>query len=289
MHSSGDVVLITGASSGFGRLAAQVLTCHNFRVFGTSRRARPNANGLFEMVPLDVQSDESVQACVEMVLERAGQIDVLINNAGYGFSGALEETSLAEAKALFETNFFGTVRMVKAVLPHMRKQQRGRIINISSVVGLVGVPFEGFYAASKHALEGYTETLRYEVRPFNIHVSIIEPAGFETNFASAQQKASMQIEDYGETRDRAVQILEQDLLQGGPDAILVAETMLRIVQSPAPRLRYMVGNEVSVIDISRRLLPGAVVEWMMRSLFKLDNQPMVEEGMSSFTRWVRRL
>lgn len=290
MHTNGDVVLITGASSGFGRLTAQLLACHNFRVFGTSRRASPGSSaGIFEMLPLDVQSDESVHGCVEIVLKRAGRIDVLINNAGYGLSGAAEETTMDEAQALFETNFFGSVRMVNAVLPYMRQQQHGHIINLSSVVGMAGVPFEGFYAASKHAIEGYSESLRYEVRPFNIHVSMIEPAGFETNFGSALQKASVPIEAYAEVRERAVSVLEEDMLQGGADPILIAAIVLRILQSPAPRLRYPAGNDAFVMAACKRLLPDVALEFMMRSLFKLDTRPLVEEGMGAFTRWVRGL
>jgi NAD(P)-dependent dehydrogenase (short-subunit alcohol dehydrogenase family) len=290
MQTSGDVVLITGASSGFGRLTAQLLACHNYRVFGTSRRARAGASaGIFEMLPLDVRSDESARACVEMVLERAGRIDVLINNAGHGLSGAAEEATIAEAQALFETNFFGTVRMVNAVLPHMRQQQRGRIINLSSVVGMVGIPFEGFYSASKHAVEGYSESLRYEVRPFNIHVSIIEPAGFETNFGSTLQKASAPIEAYAEVRERAVRVLEEDMLQGGADPIVIAAIVLRILQSAAPKLRYPAGNDAFVVAACKRLLPDVALEFMMRSLFKLDAHPLAAEGMSVFTRWVREM
>jgi len=172
------IVLITGASSGVGQSTARLLSKEGHGVFGTCRNpARAEAIPSVEMLALDVCSDESVVACVKAVAARAGRIDVLVNNAAYELSGAAEEISLAEAKAQFETNFFGVIRMVKAVLPIMRRQKQGQIINIGSLAGVSSIPFMGFYSASKFALEGFTEALRLEVEPFNIHVSLTE-AGF---------------------------------------------------------------------------------------------------------------
>src|SRR5215510_11032124 len=160
------VVLITGASSGVGRSTAGLLSQRGYRVFGTSRH--PGAAGptpAVELLPLDVRADDSVRQCVEAVVNRTGRLDVLINNAGYELAGALEELSSEEARAQFETNFFGVVRMVNAALPLMRKQKHGHIVNVSSLTGLTAIPFLGIYYASKFALEGYTEALRHEVRP----------------------------------------------------------------------------------------------------------------------------
>src|SRR5574341_1645225 len=170
--SERKVVLVTGASSGIGQAIARLLAQKGFIVFGTSRNPLDGEkmSGL-EVLPLEVRSDDSVQACVNAVLTKAGRLDILINNAGYEVASALEETSIAEAKSQFETNLFGVMRMVKAVLPLMRQQHGGQIINIGSIVGLVPVPFLGAYSARKFAVEGYTEILRHEVRPFNIRRS----------------------------------------------------------------------------------------------------------------------
>jgi short-subunit dehydrogenase len=173
-----QTVLVTGASSGIGRATARLLAERGFTVFGTARKPSPPDEGAksgVTMVALDVRSDESVRACVEQVVAKAGRLDVLVNNAGYSLTGAAEETSVEEAKAQLETNFFGAVRMVNAVLPGMRKAEAGKIINISSLAGSTAIPYSGFYSASKFALEGYSESLWYEVRPFGISVSLVEP------------------------------------------------------------------------------------------------------------------
>src|SRR5690606_35507590 len=164
MSTNPKVVLITGASSGLGRATARLLAERGYRVFGTSRRPPADApTGGVEPLALDVCADASVAACVQTVLARAGRIDALINNAGYELGGALEEATLEEAQRQFETNFFGAVRMIRAVLPAMRRQGGGRIVNVSSLAGLAPVPFLGLYSASKFALEGYSEALRHEV------------------------------------------------------------------------------------------------------------------------------
>src|SRR5262245_12861709 len=169
------VVLITGASSGVGQSTARLLSQHGFKVFGTSRNpAAADRIAGVEMLSLDVRADDSAGTCVEAIVQQAGSLDVLINNAGYVLAGALEELSSEEARAQFDTNFFGVVRTVNAVLSLMRKQKRGHIINVSSLTGLTAAPFLGIYSASKFALEGYTEAVRQEVKHFNIHVSVTE-------------------------------------------------------------------------------------------------------------------
>jgi len=175
------VVLITGVSSGIGRETAQLLAERGARVFGTVRdlgRAEPIAK--VELVLMDVTDDKSVKDGAESVLENAGRIDILINNAGYSIAGGLEETSIEEARQLFETNFFGALRVIQAVLPSMRRNGYGRIVNISSMLGVLPGPFRGMYVASKHALEGYTKTLDHEVRTFGIRAALVEPVYTKT-------------------------------------------------------------------------------------------------------------
>ncbi len=174
------VALVTGASSGFGQLTAARLVASGYRVFGTSRDAQASSAPGVEMLVLDVRSEESVQACVAELLQRAGRLDLLVNNAGQTHASLAEETDPAQARDVLETNFWGAVRVTNAVLPTMRKQRSGHIINVSSLAGLLGTPGQAFYSASKFALEGYSEALSIELQPFHIHVSLIEPGFFNT-------------------------------------------------------------------------------------------------------------
>lgn len=169
-----QVALVTGASSGIGFETASLLAARGCRTFGTSREPEKRAGPKgVEMLKLDVRSDDDARAVVDAIHQREWRLDILVNNAGFGLFGAIEETSLQEAREQLETNFWGAVRMIANVLPHMRERRSGRIINISSVLGFMAVPFQGFYVASKHALEGYSEVLSLEVRPFGIHVVLI--------------------------------------------------------------------------------------------------------------------
>ena len=179
------IALVTGVSSGVGRATAALLSERGFRVFGTMRRPNQTNGELrnVELIALDVRENESVRSCLQRVLDQAGRIDALVNNAGYTLIGALEETSLQEAKEVFETNFFGVLQMSQAALPKMREQGYGRIVNVGSVAGFLPMPYQGIYAASKHALEGYSESLDHEVRQFGVRVSVIEPGFVRTNIA----------------------------------------------------------------------------------------------------------
>src|SRR5947209_10083990 len=180
---TGRVALVTGASSGIGEAAARALVSAGFTVYGTSRRATAGEKrGEVVFLPLDVTDDESVSDVVREVLDRSGRIDVLVNNAGLGVAGAAEESSLEQARALFDTNLFGAIRMTRAVLPHMREQRSGRIINVSSIVCLIPVPYMALYAASKHALEGYSESIDHEVREHGVRVLLVEPGFTKTSF-----------------------------------------------------------------------------------------------------------
>ena len=229
-----QTVLVTGASSGIGQVIAQLLTERGFTVYGTSRK--PTGT----LVPLDVRSDDSVRAC----LDRVGKIDVLVNNAGYTLMGSAEETSIEEAKGQLETNFFGVVRMVNAVLPAMRKAGAGKIINVGSLAGITAIPFGAFYTASKFALEGYSEALWHELRPLGINVTLIEPGFVHTPIGEKTQIAAKPLSAYDGVRQRATAALGRHVEHGiVPEK--VAATVLRAVQSRSPSLRYRVGTDAA--------------------------------------------
>jgi NAD(P)-dependent dehydrogenase (short-subunit alcohol dehydrogenase family) len=267
--SDQSVVLITGTSSGVGESTARLLSARGYKVFGTSRRpAAADAKATVEMLPLDVRSDDSVRACIDAIVDRAGRLDILINNAGYELAGALEELSSEEARAQFETNFFGVVRTVDAVLPLMRRQKRGHIINVSSLSGLSAIPFLGIYSASKFALEGYTEALRHEVKPFKIHVSLTEAGFLKTPMMHHRQLAAKQLAAYDPWRQRALDAIRGHEERGpGPEA--VAETLLAIVSSKTPRLRYLIGGQAKTVAGLRRLLPAGMYESGVRRTFAI--------------------
>ena len=251
-----QTVLVTGASSGIGQAIAQLLTARGFTVYGTSRK--PTG----KLIPLDVRSDDSVRACVD----RVGKIDVLVNNAGYSLMGSAEETSVDEAKAQLETNFFGVVRMVKAVLPAMRQARAGKIITIGSLAGITAIPFGAFYTASKFALEGYTEALWHELRPFGIHVTLIEPGFIATQIGESTQIAAAPLAAYNGVRQRATAALDQHVKDGiSPDA--VAKRVLRVVQSRSPSLRYRVGTDAAWLPRLKNVLPWPLFAVGVRRTF----------------------
>ena len=269
--SQGKVVLITGVSSGIGRAIAGLLSRSGFRVSGTIRgnvEPRKTTEGV-ELVRLDVREGESVRSCVRTVLDRAGRIDALVNNAGYTLIGSLEETSIEEAKQLFETNFFGVLRMTQAVLPFMREQRSGRIVNVGSVVGIVPAPYQGIYSASKHALEGYSQSLDHEVRQFGIRVSTIEPSFTRTNIAQNSQVASSLLEAYAGGRDRVLNATQQNIAKGGT-AQGVAEVVLRALTTQSPRSRYLVGREAKFVTGLWKFGPSRIFDWGLRRQFQLD-------------------
>ena len=264
------IVLITGVSSGIGQATAQLLAQQGFTVFGTSRNPSSieTMSGV-EVLPLDVRLDESVNGCVDTVVKRTGRLDILVNNAGYSLVGPIEEASLEEAKAQFETNFFGVVRMVKKVLPIMRKQASGQIINISSGVGLASLPFVGLYSASKFALEGYTEALRHEVKPIQIRVSLVEPGFIETQLYNNEQLAGNSISDYDPWRQRASEAVRRHR-EKSLDPARVAEGILRIIESKSPMLRNIVSKEIARTFLMRRFLPESLFEKGARRYLNLD-------------------
>jgi NAD(P)-dependent dehydrogenase (short-subunit alcohol dehydrogenase family) len=265
---SSRVVLITGASSGIGRTTAELLAGRGYRVFGGARApaaARPLAG--VEFVPLDVRDEASVEACVEEVRRRAGRIDVLINNAGINLVGAIEETSIGQAQALFDTNVFGILRMVQAVLPGMRHQGSGQIVNISSILGFLPAPFMGVYASTKHAVEGLSESLDHEVRAFGIRVILIEPPYTRTNLDASAAQAEGRIDAYAPQRRRTASAITHNT-NAAPEPKVVAEEVLRSVEGPY-RMRRPIG-QAALLSWLRRLLPVRLFEPSLRKAFALD-------------------
>lgn len=269
MSGSQRVVLVTGASSGLGKAIATLLAQSGFRVFGTSRHANAPAPDKVTMLPLDVRDADSVNACVAAVLQHAERLDILVNNSGIpGPIAASEEVSVDQLRHLMEVNFFGAVRMMTAVLPLMRRQKSGHIINISSAGGLFGAPTLGAYSATKFALEGYTESLRYEVQKFNIQVSIIEPGAFKTNIVSSVEPPTIPLEDYAPLRERIL-AGNTKAIAAGADPMIVAQVALNIVNSAGPRLRYPVGPGIPVLVLARRLLPHRLFSAMVARVFNV--------------------
>jgi NAD(P)-dependent dehydrogenase (short-subunit alcohol dehydrogenase family) len=269
MGSRAKVILVTGASSGLGHAIATALNAKNHRVFGTVRSTRADETNSFTCLRLDVTQDESVAACVAEILRVAGRIDAVVNNAGFGIAGAIEDTTPAEALSQFETNFFGTHRVCRAVLPHLRAQRAGTIINMSSLAGRIPLPFQGFYSATKFAIEAYTEALRMEVRPFGISVSMIEPGDFATSFTSNRRmtKESNPGSPYYESAVRAIATMARDE-QANRDLSPVIEAVESILESRRPALRYPRANAIQrTFGALRPFLPQAIAESLIRSTY----------------------
>jgi len=264
-----QTALVTGASSGIGAATARLFHSRGFTVFGTSRYANSADPAEFPMLPLDVISDASVRDCIDHVLSQTGRVDILVNNAGYALNGAAEETSLAEAKDQFEANFFGAVRTISAVLPSMRQARAGRIINIGSLVGLIAVPYTAFYCATKFALEAYSESLWYELKPFDIGVSLIEPGFIRTSISHAARKAAVSLPDYDEPRNRVIAAIK-DGVDKGCSPELVAKAVLHAATSRTPRLRYRVGSDATWLPRVRKAVPWNVFASGLRRQFALD-------------------
>ncbi len=265
------VALVTGVSSGIGRAIATLLLGRGFRVFGTMRRPSESNGRLADMVVLrlDVRDEDSVRSCVRTVHDETGRIDALVNNAGYTLIGSLEETSMEEAKEVFETNFFGVLRTSQAVLPIMRKQRHGRIANISSVVGFLPAPYWGIYAASKHALEGYSESLDHEVRQFAVRVSVIEPGFTRTNLGQNGQVAGQPLMAYASERSRVLDAIRESIAKG-EDPATVASAVLEALTSRSPRLRYPAGREAKLLSLLRKFTPSKLFDKGLRKQFGLE-------------------
>jgi short-subunit dehydrogenase len=221
-----------------------------------------------EMVQMEVTNDSSVNEAVRSIEQKAGPVQLLVNNAGYSSTGALEETSIAEARQQFETNFFGVLRVTNAVLPGMRQGGYGRMVNISSVLGFLPASFMGVYAASKHALEGYTETLDHEVRRFGVRAVLVEPFLTKTKIGQNDKTAQISLADYAVQRKRMAEVVHQGL-ERGDDPRLVADAVWEALTAKSPRLRYPVGKGVNLSRL-RRFVPAGMFDRSLRKQFQLD-------------------
>lgn len=264
------VVLITGASSGIGKSIGEFLHQKGFVVYGTSRNPEVLQNSVFPLLALDVRNVDSIHSAVQKVIELSGKIDVVINNAGVGITGPLEELPSQEIKNNFETNFFGPIEVIKAVLPQMRMQKSGLIINITSIAGYMGLPYRSIYSASKGALELITEALRMEVKSFGIHITNIAPGDFATNIASGRYHApliqgSAYEKKYGDTLKTM-----NEHVDSGSNPNEMAEAVYKIIQNKNPNIHYKVGAFMQKFSIVlKRILPDKVYEKMLMNHYKL--------------------
>lgn len=264
------IALVTGASSGIGEASAKKLLAAGYTVYGTSRRGAKAGAQTFPMLALDVTDDASVEAAVAELIQREGRIDLLVNNAGFGVAPAgAEESSIAQAKSIFDTNFLGIVRMTRAVVPHMRRQGSGRIINIGSIIGVVPMPYVALYAASKHAVEGYSEALDHELRTRGIKVSVIEPAFTKTQFEANNVEPDAKLAEYDAIRAKLAKVVAKAMETGdSPD--VVAEVVLKAAQATKPKLRYTAGKAAGQLQFLRRFAPSSVFDKSLRKSLQLD-------------------
>lgn len=234
-------ILITGASSGFGLMLATRLHEKGFQVIGTSRDPQKYPNLPFKLLRLDLDDDASISAFSQELARHTQRLDVLVNNAGYMVTGLAEETPLDQARQQFETNFWGTVKVTNALLPKFRAQKSGQIITVSSIVGLIGPPNLSFYTASKHAVQGFFKSLRFELNPFNIKVSMVEPVWFKTNLGNHAVQASGRIADYDNYRRKANAATQKGIDEAqAPDAVV--DTIVKLIGTAEPRFSNPVGK-----------------------------------------------
>lgn len=260
--------IVTGASSGIGKASAEALANAGFTVFGTSRRSGGTPPNGTTMLSCDVTDEVSVKTLVDTVLARTGRIDVVVNNAGLGLFGGAEESSIDQVKGLFDVNLFGVLRMTNAVLPTMRRQRQGRIINISSGLGFVPAPYAAHYAASKHALEGYSESLDHEVRAFDIRVSLIEPAYVRSPFDQNSLEPDLKLNEYAAARTRVLNFIRD--VQPTADAPEMVGDVVRLAATdPTPKRRYTVGRVAGQISLLRRLMPARLFDKILRQQLRL--------------------
>lgn len=257
------VALVTGARTGIGEATARALLGAGFQVFGTYRTTPQQRFDGVQYLQCDVTRDESIAAVVALVLETTQRVDVLVNNAGIGLIAGAEESSVDQAKALFEVNLFGAIRMTQAVLPAMRRQRSGRIVNVSSILGVIPSPYSALYASTKHAMEGYFESLDHEVRAFGIRTVMVEPAHTRTGFESNLLHADRKLDDHGPARNRAEAQL-RTVMEKADTPETVAAVVLRAARDDNPQLRYTARRVARHVSLLRRFVPARAFDKSLR-------------------------
>jgi NAD(P)-dependent dehydrogenase (short-subunit alcohol dehydrogenase family) len=271
MAANQQVVLVTGASSGIGKATAVAFAAAGFQVVGTGRKTAgvtPPAGVSY--LDLDVTSDESVASAVKQVIDRYGRIDALVNNAGVGTVGAAEEFSAAQTQDIFDINVFGVMRMSNAVLPHMRAQRSGRIINVSSLSGFVPSPFMALYVATKHAVEGYSQSLDHEVREYGVRVLLVEPGPINTPFGDHSIPGDTTMPLYAAGRANYLEVLAKNT-SAGDDPSVVAKVIVAAAADKNPKLRRPAGTTASRISTVHRLAPARTFDRVIRKFNRMPN------------------
>lgn len=263
------VILITGGSSGIGKSIGEFLSNRNYKVYGTSRNPDNYKKSKFPIVALDVTDNKTIGTCINSVIKIEGKIDVLINNAGAGITGPIEETPEAEIKRNFETNFFGPIAVIKAVLPQMREQNSGLIINVTSIAGYMGLPYRGIYSASKGALELITEAFRMEIKDFNIHMTNVAPGDFATNIAAGRFHSPVKSDSPYSKYAGVLKAIDDDV-DNSSDPINVAKIVHKIIETKNPKIHYKIGAFMQKFSIVlKRILPDKVYEKLLLNHYKL--------------------
>jgi len=266
------VALVTGASSGIGEASAHKLLAAGYTVYGTSRRGSLTDTHPFPILTLDVTDDVSVAVAIDELLRREGQLDVLVNNAGFGVApAAAEESSIEQARLIFDTNFLGIVRLTRAVIPHMRRQGRGRIINIGSILGIVPLPYAALYAASKHAVEGYSGALDHELRTQGIRVSVIEPAYIKTQFEANNVEPDARLKEYEDIRAKLARVVSKAMAEAESPEV-VAEVVVKAARASRPKLRYTAGILAGKLNFILRFMPAKILDKVVRTSLQLDTK-----------------
>tara|TARA_R110001583_G_scaffold412_2_gene3834 strand:- start:76545 stop:77348 length:804 start_codon:yes stop_codon:yes gene_type:complete len=264
------VVLITGGSSGIGKSVGEFLLQKGFTVYGTSRNSDKIKNHPFKLVSLDVNDTETISNAVNEIISKEGRLDILINNAGMGITGPIEETPTNEMRTVFNTNLFGAIDVMKAVLPQMRLQKSGLIINVTSIAGYMGLPFRGIYSATKGALEIVTESIRMEVKSFGIEVTNVAPGDFATNIASGRYHTPVfNNSPYKEAYQSNLNLMDAHV-DSGSDPIEMAKAIYKIINTPKPKIHYKVGDFMQKFSILlKKILPDTIYEKMLMNHYKL--------------------
>jgi NAD(P)-dependent dehydrogenase (short-subunit alcohol dehydrogenase family) len=256
--------LVTGASSGIGLVTALALVKAGYHVFGTSRKPAAGGQG-FTMLVCDVTDDASVKSAVDAIIAQTGRIDLVVNNAGIGLLGGAEESSIEQAKRLFDVNVFGVARVVNAVVPIMRKQKSGRIINMSSILGLIPSPYNAYYASTKHAIEGYSESIDHEMRAFGVRVVLVEPGVTRTAFEENLTRVDQPLPVYEAERLRSENLM-RTWVEKGDDPQVVADTVVKAALAKTPKLRYSAGKQSAQVRTLRRFMPEKMVDRIFRKV-----------------------